>query len=67
MMAIPAASMTPTTIQITVWFPPELAGTWKSPAAKPMETRNSRPLAAQLAVDAMAPELTAATASYPLR
>jgi hypothetical protein len=55
--------MTPTTIQITVWLPPEFAGGWKSPAAKPMATRNSRILAAQLAVDAMAPELTAAAAS----
>ena len=32
-----------------------------------METRNSRLLAIQLAVDAMAPELTAVAASYPLR
>ena len=38
-----------------------------SPAAKPMAARNNRLSAIQLAVDTMAPELSAAAASYPRR
>jgi hypothetical protein len=43
--AIPAASTTPTTIQIAVWCPLELVGGWKLAAAKPTAARKSRPLA----------------------
>ena len=53
--------------QIAVWCPPELSGGWKSPAAKPMAATKSTPFATQLAVDAMAPELSAVAGSYPWR
>jgi hypothetical protein len=42
-----------------------LAGTRKLPAAKPMEPRNSTIFAAQLAVNAMAPELPPGRARAP--
>ncbi len=61
--AIPAASSTPTTIQIAVWWLSEPPGTWKLPAAKPMAARNSSPFITQLAVDSIAPELSAAAGS----
>ena len=66
-MATPAANTTPTTIQTASSRPPELVGAWKVPAANGMEIRNSRVFTVQLAVDAMAPELTAAAVSDPWR
>ena len=54
-------------IQTAVWRPPELDGAWKVPAANGRAIKNSRPLTVQLAVVAIAPELTAAVASYPWR
>src|SRR5690349_16891083 len=60
-----ASTTTPMTIQTTSLCPPPPAGTWKSPAAKPMDSKNTTVLATQLAVPAMAPELMAASMSYP--
>ena len=54
-------------IQTAAWSPPEPDGAWKFPAANGMAIRNSRVLTVQLAVVAMAPALTAASASYPWR
>src|SRR5690242_16672558 len=65
--AIPAARTTARTTQIAVWRSSELDGASKVPAANGRAIRNSSPLAVQLAVVAMAPELTAAVASYPWR
>ena len=65
--AIPATRMTARMTQTAAWWPPELDGAWKDPAAKGKAIRNSRVLTVQLAVVAMAPALTAAAASYPCR
>ena len=61
--AIPAARMIARMIQTAAWLPPEPVGAWKEPAANGMATMNSRVLTVQLAVVAMAPALTAASAS----
>src|SRR6478752_1921534 len=65
--AIPAAKITARMIQTASWWPPELDGAWKVPAANGMAMRNSRVLTVQLDDVAMAPALTAASASYPWR
>jgi hypothetical protein len=59
--------MTARMIQTAVDLPPELEEAWKALAANGMEMRNSRPLTVQLAAVAIAPALTAASASYPCR
>jgi hypothetical protein len=66
-VAIPAARMTARMTQTAAWWPPEPDGAWKVPAANGMAMRNSRPLTVQLAVVAMTPALTAASATYPWR
>ena len=65
--AIPAVRTTARMTQTAAWWPPEPDGAWKVPAANGMAMRNSRPLTVQLAVVAMTPALTAASATYPWR
>ena len=55
--------MTARMIQTAAWLPPEPVGAWKVPAANGMAMMNSRLLTVQLVVVAMAPALTAASAS----
>ena len=59
--------MTARMIQTAVELLPEPDEAWKALAANGIEMRNSRPLTVQLAVVAIAPALTAASASYPWR